>query len=104
MLLGSFFQERVCNFAINVFLLQNASITEQNMGIKILEAGGLAQPEELIMNEAMLNSVHQGSGKKFIFFKLNFSVSLWDNQVQGQESHASIAQEVSECMKCKSRV
>ena len=99
MLLGSFFQERVCNFAINVFLLQNASITEQSM-----ESGGLAQPEELIMNEAMLNSVHQGSGKKFFFFKLNFSVSLWDNQVQGQESYASIAQEVSECMKCKSRV
>jgi hypothetical protein len=42
---------RVSNFAINVLLLQNASITEQNLGIKILESGGLAKPEELTMNE-----------------------------------------------------
>jgi hypothetical protein len=44
-------------FAINVLLLQNASIPEHNMGINILESGGLAKPEELIMNEAILNSV-----------------------------------------------
>ena len=57
MLLRSLFQERVSNFAINVLLLPKASITEQNMGTKILEAGGLVNPEELIMNEAILNSI-----------------------------------------------
>jgi hypothetical protein len=57
MLLSTPFQERVSNFAINVLLLQNASIIEQNMGIKILESGRLAKPEELLMNEAILNSV-----------------------------------------------
>ena len=41
---------RVSNFAINVLLLQNASITEQNLGMT-LESGGLAKPEELTMNE-----------------------------------------------------
>ena len=56
-LLSTLFQERVSNFAINVLLLQNASITEQNLGIKILESGGLAKPEELIIRKAILNSV-----------------------------------------------
>jgi hypothetical protein len=57
MLLSSLVQERVSNFAINVLLLQKASITEQNMGTKILEAGGLANPEELIMNETILDII-----------------------------------------------
>jgi hypothetical protein len=57
MLLSSLFQERVSNFEINVLLLQKASITEQNMGTKILETGGLANPEELIMIEAILHSI-----------------------------------------------
>ena len=56
-LLSSPFQERVSNFAINVLLLQNATITEQNVANKILESGGLAKPEELIMDKAVLNSV-----------------------------------------------
>ena len=47
MLLSSLFQERVSNFAINVLLLQNATITEQNMRVNILESSGLAKPEEL---------------------------------------------------------
>jgi hypothetical protein len=50
-------QERVSNFAIIVLLLQNATITEQNVAINILESGGLAKPEELIMYKAVLNSV-----------------------------------------------
>ena len=50
-------QERVSNFAIIVLLLQNATITEQNVAINILESGGLAKPEELIMDKAVLNSV-----------------------------------------------
>jgi len=57
MLLSSLFQERVSNFEINVLLLQKASITEQNMGTKILETGGLANPEELIVDKAILNGV-----------------------------------------------
>ena len=56
MLLRSLFQERVSNFAINVLLLQNATITEQNVAIKILESD-LAKPEELIVDKAILNSV-----------------------------------------------
>ena len=56
-LFSSLFQERVSNFAINVLLLQNATITEQNVAINILESGGLAKPEELIMDKAVLNSV-----------------------------------------------
>jgi hypothetical protein len=56
-LLSSLFQERVSNFAINVLLLENATITEQNMRVNILESGGLAKPEELIMYKAVLNNV-----------------------------------------------
>jgi hypothetical protein len=56
-LLSSLFQERVSNFAINVLLLQNATITEQNVAINILESGSLAKAEELIVYKAILNSV-----------------------------------------------
>ena len=56
-LLSSLFQERVSNFAINVLLLQNATITKQNMRINILESSGLAKPEELIVDNAVLDSV-----------------------------------------------
>ena len=57
MLLSSLFQERVSCYAINLLLLQNASIIEQNVGIKILESGGLAKPEKLIVDKAILNGV-----------------------------------------------
>ena len=53
-LLSTPFQERVSNFAINVLLCENATITEQNVDIHILESGGLTK---LIMYEAILNSV-----------------------------------------------
>jgi len=56
-LLSTLFQERVSNFAINVLLLQNATITEQNVAINILESGSLAKAEELIVYKAILNSV-----------------------------------------------
>jgi hypothetical protein len=56
-LICSLFQERISYFAINMLLLQRASITEQNMRVNILQAGDLANPEELIINEAILNSV-----------------------------------------------
>jgi hypothetical protein len=56
-LLSTRFQERVSDFAIDTLLLLNATITEQNVRVSILESSGLAKPEELIMNEAVLNSV-----------------------------------------------
>jgi hypothetical protein len=56
-LLGALFQERVSNFTVYMLLLQNATITEKNMSINILESSGLAKPQELIVNKAILNSV-----------------------------------------------
>ena len=55
--LSSFFQERVSNFAINVLMLQNAMITEQNVRVNILESGGLAKPEKMIMYKTILNRI-----------------------------------------------
>jgi hypothetical protein len=40
-----------------MLLLQNATITEQNMRVNILETRGLAKPEDLIMNKIVLNSL-----------------------------------------------
>ncbi len=57
MVFSSFFQNRVSNFAINVLQLDNSTITEQNMRVKILETGVLTKPEELIMYETILNRV-----------------------------------------------
>ena len=34
-----------------MLLFQKISITEENMGIKILESVGLAKPEKVIMNK-----------------------------------------------------
>ena len=48
---------RVSNFAVYMLLLQNATITEQNMRVNIMESSGLAKPEELIMYKSVLNSV-----------------------------------------------
>ena len=45
MLLSSPFQERVSYFEIIMLLLQRASIIEENVGIKIQEAGSLAKPK-----------------------------------------------------------
>ena len=56
-LFSTLFQEHVSNFAINVLLLQNATITEQNMRVNILEAGGLTKPKKLIMYKTILNIV-----------------------------------------------
>jgi len=56
-LLSALFQERVSYFAVYMLLLQDATITEQNMRVNILESSGLAKSEELIMYKAILNSV-----------------------------------------------
>jgi hypothetical protein len=49
-LLSTLFQERISNFAVYMLLLQNATITEQNMRVSILESSGLAKPEERLDN------------------------------------------------------
>jgi hypothetical protein len=56
-LLSALVQERVSYFTVCMPLLQNATITEQNMRVSILESSGLAKPEKRIMNKAVLNSV-----------------------------------------------
>ena len=56
-LLSALFQERVSYFTVNMLLLQDATITEQDMRIDILESSGLAKPEKLIVDKAVLNSV-----------------------------------------------
>ena len=56
-LLSTPFQEDVNNFVINILLPQDTTITEQNMRVSILELSGLAKPQELITNKAVLNSV-----------------------------------------------
>ncbi len=56
-LLGALFQERVSNFTVYMLLMQNATITTQNMRINILESSGLAKAEELKVDKAILDSV-----------------------------------------------
>ncbi len=56
--LSTLFQENVRNFAINMLLMENVTITESNVRVSILQSSGLANPEELIMNKAVLNSVY----------------------------------------------
>ena len=51
------FQEGVRYFAMNMLLFQRPSITDQNMRVNILEVGVLTKPEELIMNEVILNNI-----------------------------------------------
>jgi hypothetical protein len=57
MLLSAFFQERVSYFTVYMLLLQDATISEQDMGISVLEASSLTESEKLIMDEAVLNSI-----------------------------------------------
>jgi hypothetical protein len=57
MLLSAFFQERVSYFTVYMLLLQDATISEQDMGISVLEASSLTESEKLIMDKAVLNSI-----------------------------------------------
>jgi hypothetical protein len=52
-----------------MLLLQNATITEQNMRVSILESSGLANPQELIMYKAVLSSVQ--------FFNVIYNSPTW---------------------------
>jgi hypothetical protein len=56
-LLRAPFQELVSYFAVYMLLLQYATITKQNMRVKILQSSGLAKSEGWIMYKAILNSV-----------------------------------------------
>jgi len=40
-----------------MLLLQDTTITENNMRIDILESSGLAKPEELIVDKSILNNM-----------------------------------------------
>jgi hypothetical protein len=44
-LLSTLFQERVSNFAVYMLLQQDATITEQDMNIGVLESSSLAKPD-----------------------------------------------------------
>ena len=59
MVFGSLFQEHVNYFTINMLLLTSGSITEQDMGINILESGVLVNPEKenLMVDKSILNRV-----------------------------------------------
>ena len=48
---------RVSYFKVYMLLLQDATITEQDMRIDILESSNLAKPEELIVVKSVLNRV-----------------------------------------------
>ncbi len=66
-LLGALSQERVSNFTVYMLLLQNATIFKHNMRIYtiikhnmricILESGGLAKSNKLVVYKTILNSI-----------------------------------------------
>jgi hypothetical protein len=57
MLLCALFQERVSYFTVYMLLLQDATISEQDMRIGVLESSSLAKPNQLIVDKAVLNSI-----------------------------------------------
>ena len=57
MLLSAHFQEHVSYFTVYMLLLQDAPISEQDMGISVLEASSLTESKQLIMDEAVLISI-----------------------------------------------
>ncbi len=57
MLLSALFQERVSYFTVYMLLLQDATISVQDMRIGVLEASSLAKPNQPIVDKAVLNSI-----------------------------------------------
>jgi hypothetical protein len=49
MFFSALFQEPASYFAIKMLLLQRASIAEQNVEVKIMEAGSLTESKELVV-------------------------------------------------------
>ena len=56
-LLRSLFDEGVSNFKVSVLLLEGVLVVEENVAIQILKASGLAEAQELVVNETILNGV-----------------------------------------------
>ncbi len=56
-LLSALFQERVSYFTVYMLLLQDATISEQDMRIGVLESSSLAKPNQLVVDKAVLNSI-----------------------------------------------
>jgi hypothetical protein len=53
---GAFFQEGVGDFVVNV-LLEHVSVRELYVPVEILQPGRLAEAEELVVDEALLDVV-----------------------------------------------
>ncbi len=56
-LLRTPFQERVIYFTVYILLLQNITITKNNMQINILKLSGLAKSQKLEVDKTILNSI-----------------------------------------------
>jgi hypothetical protein len=57
MLLSALFQERVSYFTVYMLLLQNATISGQDMRVGVLESSSLAKSNQLLVDKAVLNSI-----------------------------------------------
>ena len=57
LLVGAFFEESVSDFAVDLRLLVGGEVILRDVCVEILEAGGLAESDELIMNEAVSEGV-----------------------------------------------
>jgi hypothetical protein len=57
MLLSALFQKRVSYFTVDMLLLQDTTISEQDMRIGVLESSSLAKLNQLVMDKAVLNSI-----------------------------------------------
>jgi len=55
--LSALFQERVRYSTVYMLLLQNATISEEDIRIGVLESSSLAKLNHLVMDKAVLNSI-----------------------------------------------
>ena len=56
-LLRSLFDEGVSDFKVSVLLLEGVLVMEEDVAVEVLKASGLAEAQELVVNEAILNGV-----------------------------------------------
>jgi hypothetical protein len=54
---GALFQEGIGNLVFDVLLLQDVLVREGNLPVEVLEPSSLAEAEELVMDEAILDVV-----------------------------------------------
>ena len=57
LLVGAFFEDSVSDFAVDLRLLVGGEVILRDVCVEILKAGGLAESDELIMNEAVSEGV-----------------------------------------------